>query len=453
MKKKKLTGLAIQKLLPKTNCKECGSNTCMAFAMKLAAKKVNLSLCPYVSEEAKKIIGAASEPPVKSIRLGAHQELKLGEETVLYRHEKKFVNRTAIAININDTDSTESVNTILRSIQEYCLERAGQVIKIDMISVSNIDSDSTGTKFLSMIQKVWEITHLPLVLKSQNPDLLAKAAEIVTGSHSIIASATLESMNYLKSVAKKYGHSLVLEESDLNKLVEMSSALKKEGFTNIILNFQPQTISESFMINTIIRRAAITNEVKDLGYPTLNFIQTNSPIENLLMTLTEIAKYGGVCVLPTFDKAQLITLLTLRMGIYTDPQKPIQVEPKIYPIGEPTKDSLVFVTTNFSLTFFIVSGEIENSGINAWLIIPECEGMSVLTAWAAGKFNAGTISKFIKEINLEEQINTREIIIPGYVAQISGELDELLPNWTIRVGPNDASDIESYIMSLKNLKN
>jgi acetyl-CoA decarbonylase/synthase complex subunit gamma len=321
-----------------------------------------------------------------------------------------------------------------------------------MVAVSNIDSDSTGAKFLSLIQKVLEITHLPLVLKSQNPDLLAKAAEIVTGSHSIVASATFESMNHLKSVAQKYGHTLVLEEPDLNKLGEMSSAMKKEGFTNILLNFQPQTISESFMINTIIRRAAITNEVKALGYPTLNFIQTNSPIENLLMTLTEIAKYGGVCVLPTFDRAQLITLLTLRMGIYTDPQKPIQVEPKIYPIGEPTKDSMVFVTTNFSLTFFIVSGEIENSGINAWLIIPECEGMSVLTAWAAGKFNAGTISKFIKEINLEEQINTREIIIPGYVAQISGELDELLPNWTIRVGPNDASDIESYITSLKNLK-
>jgi acetyl-CoA decarbonylase/synthase, CODH/ACS complex subunit gamma len=446
---KKLSGLKIQKLLPKTNCKECGSNTCMAFAMKLAAKKVDLALCPYVSEEAIQIIGAASAPPVKSLKVGKDQTLKLGEETVLYRHEKTFVNRTAVAINLNDTDAADYIDATLKEISDYLLERAGQEIFIDMLCISHTKTTSDSDKFLALVKKVQNVSALPLILRSSNPDVLIEAADLTKGAHCILVGANRDSVGKLKVAARDNGHILAISESDIDAMVKITSDLKNEGFSDLVLDFQATTLAESLMINTIARRAAIKDSFKPLGYPFLRFLSSEDPIENTVIAFTEAAKYGGVCVLPSFDKAQLIALLTMRMGIYTDPQKPIQVEPKIYPIGEPTKDSRVFITTNFSLTFFIVSGEIENSGISAWLVVPECEGMSVLTAWAAGKFNANSITKFFKSIDLENQISCRELIIPGYVSQISGELGELLPNWKILVGPQDAADIESYIISLK----
>ena len=233
---------------------------------------------------------------------------------------------------------------------------------------------------------------------------------------------------------------------DLDGLFHCTAKLREAGFQDILLQLPTHSLAEQFQMNSAVRRAALKDDVKPLGYPFLRFLDDGGNLlETTVGAITEIMKYGGVCVLPAFDPALLAMLLTLRLNIYTDPQKPIQVEPKVYPIGEPGPDSPVFVTTNFSLTYFTVSGEIENSGTSAWLVVPECEGMSVLTAWAAGKFSGASIAKFVKETGLENQVSTREIIIPGYVAQISGELEENLPGWKVLVGPQDASDIESFV--------
>jgi acetyl-CoA decarbonylase/synthase complex subunit gamma len=445
----KLTGLVIQKLLPNTNCKECGSNTCMAFAMKLASQKADLSQCPYASDEAKRVIGAASEPPVKGIELGPDGKVIIGAETVLYRHEKTFVHPTLLAININDTDPPEQIDATLKSIQDYELIRAGQIAKVDMVSVTQKLPD--GHLFIQTVQKAWDVTKRPLVLRSKVSADLAEAAKMIRGSRSILASATPDSLNELKKIAQDNCHVLALTAPDLDQLISLADQLKKDKFENIVLDFNSKSLDQSFTLNIVARRAALKDNFKPLGYPTLSFLDTTDIMDTTIRAMTEISKYGGICVLPTFDSAQLLTLMTQRMGIFTDPQKPIQVDPKIYQIGEPTKDSPVFVTTNFSLTFFIVSGEIENSGTSAWLVVPECEGMSVLTAWAAGKFNGKTIAKFIKESTLESTVNTRKIIIPGYVATISGELEDGLPGWKVLVGPQDAADIESYMKSLKNL--
>ena len=213
----------------------------------------------------------------------------------------------------------------------------------------------------------------------------------------------------------------------------------------MVMQFETDSLAATFQLNSIARIAAIKDNNKELGYATLKFISSGSEIEDTVFAINEIEKFGGICVLPKFDAAQLVNLMTLRLNIYTDPQKPIQMEPKVYPIGEPDRNSMVFVTTNFSLTYFIVSGEIENSGISAWLVVPECEGFSVLTAWSAGKFSGTHIAKFIKEVDLEGMVDTRTISIPGYVAQISGELEEALPGWKVAVAPQEAADIESYI--------
>jgi len=443
-----LTGLQIQKLLPKTNCKECGSNTCMAFAMKLAAKKAEIAECPYASEEAIQVLGAASEPPVRGIALGPDRMLKLGEETVLYRHEKTFFHQTAIAVNINDADSSGMIEETLTAVRDYRLERVGEIFGIDMAAVTQRGADVNA--FAALAVKAWETTGRPVVLRSESPAALKAAAIAVKGSRSVLAAATAETLDELLNIAEENDHVLAITAPDLDSLYRCAAKLRKTGFQDILLQFQTSSLAEQFQTNSAVRRAALRDTVKPLGYPFLRFLQhTDDLLEIAAGAITEIDKYGGICVLPVFDPALMSTLMTLRLNIYTDPQKPIQVEPRVYPIGEPRTDSPVFVTTNFSLTYFTVSGEIENSGTSGWLVVPDCEGMSVLTAWAAGKFSGASIAKFVKEVGLENQVSTREIVIPGYVAQISGELEENLPGWKVLVGPQDAADIESFVKMQK----
>jgi acetyl-CoA decarbonylase/synthase complex subunit gamma len=439
-----LSGLQIQKLLPKTNCKECGSNTCLAFAMKLAAKKADLNECPYASDEAKSILGADSEPPIRPIAIGSEIQSKLGGETVLYRHEKTFVNKTLIAVNIDD--DAKDIETVLDSIRDYKLERVGEILTINAVAITQ--KSKKDDRFLQLVRQAWEKTKLALILRSDSAAAIEAAAVLLKGTNSVIADVRLDNADEMRRIAVENGLVLGITAPDMDGVIALSEKLKKDGFVNLLLQFDTQSTAETFQTHTIARRAAIKDNFKALGYSTLRFIRTGNTLDDTVEAITEITKYGGICVLPEFEPAQLVALMTLRLNIFTDPQKPIQVEPKVYAIGEPDRNSPVFVTTNFSLTYFIVSGEIENSGISAWLVIPECEGMSVLTAWAAGKFSGGHIAKFIKDVGLADMVDTRKIVIPGYVSQISGELEEGLPGWTVLVGPQEASDLESFIKTV-----
>jgi acetyl-CoA decarbonylase/synthase complex subunit gamma len=440
----KLTGLQIQKLLPKTNCKECGSNTCLAFAMKLASKKADLADCPYASDEAKQVLGAASEAPVKGVAFGKDKTVKVGEETCFYRHEKTFVNQTALAININDTASAVEVDTLIDEISNYELDRVGELLGIEMVAVTQ--TGDCAESFIALAEKVWAKTGRPLILRSADIKALTAAATAVKGSNSLLVAATSDNWQEVVKVAQDCGHAVVATAPELDQLVKLTADIKAANFNDLVIQFQTQSLAERFQVNSLTRKAALKDSYKPLGYATIAFIDGDDGLlASSVTAITEIVKYGGICVLPEFNKAQLATLMALRQNIYTDPQKPIQVEPKIYSVGEPDENSPIFITTNFSLTYFIVSGEIENSGISAWLLVPECEGMSVLTAWAAGKFSGATIGKFTREVELEDKVKTREIIIPGYVAQISGELEESMPGWKVIVGPQEAGDLESFV--------
>ncbi|MCL1812176.1 MAG: acetyl-CoA decarbonylase/synthase complex subunit gamma [Treponema sp.] len=436
-----LGGLQIQKLLPGTNCKECGSSTCMAFAMKLAAKKAMLADCPYASEEAKQVLGAASEPPVKGVKIGAEIISSLGEETVMYRHEKTFVNKPVIAVNMDEGSDP----ALAEKIKEYRPVRVGEELFVGAIAVTQ---KGESESFADYCAKVYKKTKLPLILRAKNIESLDRASAAIAGSRSILSGVTAKMTEEAVKIAQRDNQVLAVTAPDADGIFELTAKIKEAGFNDLLIEFQTHSLSETFQTNSIARKAALKNSVKALGYATLRFIDTGNSMEDMVSAVTEIDKFGGIVVLPGFDPAQLITLLTLRQNIYTDPQKPIQVEPKLYAIGEPDRKSPVFVTTNFSLTYFLVSGEIENAGISAWLVIPECEGFSVLTAWAAGKFSGAYIAKFIKEIDLENQVDTREIVIPGYVAQISGELEENLPGFKVLVGPGEATDMESFIKNI-----
>ena len=437
-----LSGLQIQKLLPKTNCKECGSNTCLAFAMKLAAKKANLSECPYASEEAKAVLGADSEPPVKEITIGSEISSVIGAETVLYRHEKTFVHQTVIAVNIDDDDV--EFTSKLATIRSYRLERVGEVLTVGAVAVTQ---KSDTARFAAAVKQAWDDTKLPVIMRG-SADAVTAAAPALKGSNSIISGVCRDSVDTLRKIAEDNGLIMAITASGVDGIAEIAGSLKESGFDSLLIQFDAVTLAQSFQLNSIARRAALKGSVKQMGYPSFRFINTGNLLNDTVQAVGEISKYGGIVVLPTFNPAQLVSLMTLRLNIYTDPQKPIQVEPKIYAIGEPDRSSPVFVTTNFSLTYFLVSGEIENAGISAWLVIPEAEGFSVLTAWAAGKFSGAHIGKFIKESGLEDMVDTRAITIPGYVSQISGELEEALPGWRVLVGPQEASDLEAYIKTV-----
>lgn len=452
-----LTGLQIHKLLPKTNCKDCGSNTCLAFAMKLAQKKASLDQCPHASDEAKKVLGAAAEPPVKKTTLGADGTLFAGEETVLYRHEKTFVHQTLLAVNLDqgayEKDAAAVLATV-REVRDYILERVGEELVVEMLAVSQQGNDPEA--FAAFVGAVAEEGKRPLVIRGNDtPSLLqaAKAAADKGMRGSVLCAATPEMARELTQTAKELQMALAVGAPGLESMVEATMALKDAGCENLMLYMNPVSLAERFLANTLARRAALKDGAKGLGYAHLAFIDAHDGGEEgganvTTQAVTEICKYGGICVLPGFDPAQIAPLLTLRQNIYTDPQKPIQVEPKVYPIGEPGPESPVFVTTNFSLTYFLVSGEIDGSGASAWLAVPDCEGMSVLTAWAAGKLTAQKIATLVNESDELKTMDRKRVILPGYVAVLKGELEDGLPDWDVLVGPQESADLESFLKEI-----
>ncbi len=440
-----LSGLDIFKLLPKTNCGDCGVPTCMAFAMRLAQKITDLSECPHASEEAKETLGAASEPPIRLVKIGGASPLELGEETVLFRHEKTFCHQTGIAIQLSTTEDEEQLLNKIKVIDTHSVTRVGEDLTIDLFFISH-DSDDKDN-FLKTITLVKQHSTKGIILDCSDQDLLRYGLELLKEDRPAILLRNELTDNDVE-LANSYDASLIISAYSLGDLSKQSEKAKAGGVKNVILNMESNNIGHQLQYSTILRRSALRKYFKPFGYPIFTYIHNENEYDLLANSSLGICKYSSIIVLPKYDKAILYTLFTLRQNIFTDPQKPIQVEPKVYSIGYPTPESPVFVTTNYSLTYFMVSGEIENSGISAHLVITDCEGQSVLTAWAAGKFDGETVSNFIKEINLEQQVKTRKLIIPGYVSQISGELEENLPGWDVIVGCQEASDIPTFVKSM-----
>lgn len=440
-----LSGLDIFKLLPKTNCGDCSVPTCMAFAMKLAQKKVELSECPHASEEAKATLGAASEPPIRLVKIGGANPLEVGEETVLFRHEKTFFHQTGIAIELKTSDGFDHNLQKIKDIEGLKIERVGEELNTDLFFIA-FDTDQEAD-LIQTIQAVKQHSKKGIILNCEDSGTCKKGLESLKDDRPAIYLQSKLTEETLE-LAQEFDASLILTAQSFKDLETQSTAAKKAGVSNLILNLVSANIGDQFQNNTILRRSALKQNYKPFGYPLFAYIDGKNKNEILSNACMQLCKYGSIIVLPEYDTAMLYTLLTLRQNIYTDPQKPIQVDPKVYPIGDPTPESPVFVTTNFSLTYFMVSGEIENSGISAHLVIADTEGQSVLTAWAAGKFGGENIAKFIKEIKLEERVKTRKIVIPGYVSQISGDLEENLPGWEVIVGCQEASDIPSFIKNV-----
>ena len=450
-----LTGVEIFKLLPKTNCKKCGYPTCLAFAMKLAQGQVTIDSCPDIPEDIKQKLAEASAPPVKPIIFGVgDRAVKLGEETVLFRHEKKFVNPCVFALEIKDTLSESDIHKRIQEILNSEIERVGQKLRIDAIALTNDSHDVSRFDVAAKIIAV-KSPDIPLIFCTSNSIAAEKALKTFAEKKPILYGATSENAESMASIVKTYKAIIgVAVSSDfgrssggLDELATLTEKIKTLGVTDIVIDPGARKVKDILRDNTFIRRAAVKKNFKPLGYPVITFAQREDSLIETLIASISIAKYSSIIVLSSIEKWKNLALYTLRQNLYTDPQVPMQVKQNIYKIGEPTPDSPLLITTNFSLTYFIVSGEIENSKVPSYLAVMDCEGLSVLTAWAAGKFSATKIVQFIKESGIENDITHRELIIPGYVAILSGAIEEKLESWKVTVGPREANGIPAFLRS------
>ena len=444
-----LSGIQIYKMLPQTNCKECGFATCLAFAMKLAAKQVELSDCPYVTEESKTQLAESATPPVRLVTLkGKAGEAQAGNEVVLFRHEKKFFNRPGIFIRVVDTEEDEAIAGKVSAAAAYSVDYVGMDLTIDGFAIEAASGD--GARLAAVVETVRASTELPLILVGDDPTVLDGGLAKLEGEAPLIMGADLTNWEAMADLATKYGAALGVRGGNLEELVELTEKIKDKGVEDLVLHPSVDGMSASLALNTQIRRLALKN-FRPLGYPTIAFAEdTGDPGRDSIVAAQAICKYAGFVVLDRFTPELAYPLLVLRENIYTDPQKPIQVLPAIYEINNPSPSDPVLVTTNFSITYFSVANEVEGAGLPAWLLVADAEGMSVLTAWAAGKFDAESIAKAVKEFGVADKVDKKSIVLPGHTAVLSGELEEELPDWEIRVGPREAVDLPGYMKEVLN---
>ena len=440
-----LSGIEIYKLLPKTNCKDCGFPTCMAFGLKLAAKQVELSACPHVSEEAKAQLAASSEPPVRLIKLKSDgHQIEVGNEVVLFRHEKTFYNKPGFFYLVRDTDESSSISEKVKEIDAYSVNYVGIDLYVDGFAVKSEAGDAES--FARAVGAVRAASKRPLILIADSPEVLEKGLNALQGESVLIATANPENWEAMTDLAKASKSNLVVTADTLAALAELTPKIKEKGLSDLVLDPNSKSLNDGLLKNTVIRKLALGKNFRPLGFPIISYpYKAGDAAMEITLAAQAVSKYAGFIVMESFSPEKIYPLLVLRENIFTDPQKPIQVQPGLYEINNPTADDPLMVTTNFSITYFSVANEVESSGQPGWLLVADAEGMSVLTAWAAGNFDAEQIAKDVKRFDVASKINKKRIIIPGHVAVISGELEEELPGWEIKVGPREAVDLPAFL--------
>ena len=441
-----LTGLQIYKLLPKTNCRECGFPTCLAFAMQLAQKKVELSKCPYVSEEAKRVLEAESAPPQKLVTIGkGDTAVKIGEEQVMFRHDDRFYNETALAVRVFDDVDDSEMEQRFEKIKKLSWERIGFTIRVNMVAVECRSGD--GARFAESAKKAHEVTGLPLLLMG-GVDVLKQATDVVKDTKPLLYAARSDNWEQMAALAKETGSPLVVEAENPEALAELTPKIKEAGVEEMVLSVKTDgDILKQLEYQTIIRRAALKKTFRPLGYPTLAFAFDEDPYQESVIASMLVCKYAGIVVTDLIEPHFVLPILVARQNIYTNPQKPIAVEPKLYAVGEPNEKSPLMFTTNFSLTYFSVQSEVEASRVPSWILAVDTEGLSVLTAYSGDKLNAQIVAKALKSSEADKKVRHRKLIIPGLVAVMSGELEEET-GWQVIVGPKEAAYLPKFLKEM-----
>ena len=439
-------GLDIFKLSPKKNCKECGVPTCMAFCMKVAQGALPITKCPYMSEEAIALLSEATAPPMKTITAAGH---KLGGETVLFRHEKTLVNRNVYAVQVGDCLDDAAADAALAQLEKVDYERIGEREYVEVVFVHDAGRDTE--KLVRFAQKAAAIGR-GVIVETTNPD--AAAAVVAACPEAVIDGVNAQNWEAMQAAVGGKAILAVGGES-LAEIYDTVEKLEKAGNKNLLLDVTGKTVKETFANAVEARRGAILDGVRTLGYPSIVNIARlawgDAHLQTALASLFTV-KYGSILVMEQMSYAQALPLFGLRQNIYTDPQKPMKVAPGIYPMNGATADSPCLLTVDFALTYFLVSGELERSKVPVNLLITDASGMSVLTAWAAGKFSSSTVKKFMDEFDVANKINSRTLVLPGKVAVMKGEIQDKLPDWNVVVGTREAVELVRYLKDGEHLK-
>jgi len=443
-----IAGSEIVKMLPgKRPCKDCGFPTCFAFAMKLASGGATVDKCPYLSEEVKAKLLDLLAPPIKLVTIGSGENaVKIGNEEVIYRHEKTFVHSPGIALLISDKEDNAKIEEKIKKIKELQFPWVGVNLKADLLALYFESGDKA--KFLALVKKVYDSTDLGMVLISENMDALFAARDICADRHPLLYPITKENIDETIPKIKANLTPVGLRGGSIEELVPLTTKLKDAGIEELVLDPGSKNLLEAIRDQTFIRRAALKQGFRPLGYPTIAFpcFMVKDGLKEIIAGSAFINKWAGIIVLSDFDQYSLLPLLVQRLNIYTDPRFPMAVEEKYYEVGEPDESSPVLVTSNWALTYFLVSSAVEATKVPAYICVKDAEGLGVLTAWAAGKFSGDSVGAFIKKCGIEDKVKHRKIIIPGKVARIKGELEDALNlEWGVIIGPRETTGIAAFL--------
>ena len=441
-----LSGIQIFKMTPKKNCKECGCPTCMAFSMKVAQGAMDISQCPHMSEDALAQLSEATAPPMKTVKIGAGEnEFSLGGETVLFRHEKTYVSKTRYAVSLCSCMDDAAIDAKLAEIPKVDYERIGERMFAELVYV-NYAADTDKDRYVEIVKKAAALNRT-LILGCKDVELAKAALEVCKEAKPVLNGADASNYAEMSAVATEAG--VVLGVTG-NELYDTVAALEKAGNKNLILDVGTASIKEAYGNAVQIRRAAVKDQDRTFGYPTLVNVAAlahgDRVMQQALLSMFTM-KYGSIVVVETLDYAEALPLFGLRQNVFTDPQKPMKVEPGIYALNGADENSLCLTTVDFALTYFVVSGELERSGVPCNLIISDAGGLSVLTAWAAGKLSSTSVAKYIQE-NVEDKVKCRKLVIPGKVAVLKGDLEAKLPGWEIIVAPLEAVQLVKFLKDL-----
>jgi len=441
-----LTGLEIFKLLPKTNCKKCGMPTCLAFAMALAQKRVRLDDCPDVSQEAKEKLAAAAAPPMRKVVFGGgDSQVVVGQETVIFRHEEKFYNPTVLAVSVSDKLTGADLTKRIDSINALQFERVGTQIAVSAIAVIN-DSGQAGT-FAQVAETVKNSSSFALILVSDSVEAMAAAVAKTKEAVPLLTSAKADTTETMAKIAKENNCPLVAKAESVEALADLSEKIKAQGVEDIVLNLDAPDLRDQLYNLSRMRVLSLKKVFRPLGYPVISFVMEGDADQQAATAISLICKYSSIVVVDTVEPYVFLPMLTAVMNVFSDPQKPVQVEPKVYPIGEPDENSPFLFTTNFSLTYYTVESDVEASRIPSYILVVDTEGTSVLTAYSGDKLNEKTVSDAMTKHDVDKLVKHRKLIIPGYVAVMSGKLEEAT-NWEVVVGPRESSMIPKFLQEV-----
>ena len=441
-----LTAMDIFKLLPRTNCRDCGQATCLAFAMQIAQKKAKLDDCPQVSEEAKAALGAAAAPPIQLVTIGTgDKKLEIGNETQLFRHDEKFHHPCGVAVRVSDKLDDAALAAKIEKTNKLQFDRVGQHITINLLALDNESGDAAA--FAKAAKAIADKSAFALILMTKSPEAMKAAAAPIAAQRPLLYAADASNAEAMAAVAKDLKCPLAVVAEGLEAVAELTERVKKAGADQIVIDPGARDLKGALQALTLSRRAALKRQFRPLGFPPIAFAEADDPLDEMMLATTFLLKYAGIVVIRGDEPWEVLPLLTARQNIYTDPQKPIQVEPKLYTIGEPGENSPVLFTTNFSLTYYSVESEVEASRVPAYLLAVDTEGTSVLTAYSGDKLNEKVVKQAMDKAGVESKVKHRKLIIPGYVAVLSGKIEEAT-GWEVLVGPKEASFIPKFLQQV-----